>query len=335
MTNTEKWKASGPPIIEAVEKWQAWARECVYSEDEIPRRASAIVERVAAALAEAAADGWEVGKIADFLIEEIIDREGREGMIDFDFAEQVIRLAQDCRERITAIRSTYGLPDPDTPKGDVVNRLIGEGWLREDAEDAADEQIREIIKGDVRGALTDGSPLERALTMALAWQPSEAGQRYLEARKEVFAAVAEALSSRAPQAADDWQLVPKEPTQEMRDAARFHVSFAREQPITFWEAMLAAAPVCVPQSGGEGRRKYRPSKDEIVEDAINSLREDLKQIAPADAPEGDVRGYCQHCDMEYDLHEDAQGFHHIVKGERVACIAALRRALWRGWFNEQ
>lgn len=35
------------------------------------------------------------------LIEEIIDREGREGMTDYDFAEQVIALAQRARETLT------------------------------------------------------------------------------------------------------------------------------------------------------------------------------------------------------------------------------------------
>ncbi len=29
--------------------------------------------------------------------------------------------------------------------------------------------------------------------------------------------------------------------------------------------------------------------------------------------------YCAHCAMEHQLHEDAQGFHHVIKGERVSC----------------
>lgn len=32
--------------------------------------------------------------------------------------------------------------------------------------------------------------------------------------------------------------------------------------------------------------------------------------------------YCHYCDMEFELHEDAQGFHHVVKGERAACTSA-------------
>jgi len=41
-----------------------------------------------------------------FLIEEIIDREGREGMTDFDFAEQVIALARQQRERLDLEQSS-------------------------------------------------------------------------------------------------------------------------------------------------------------------------------------------------------------------------------------
>jgi hypothetical protein len=29
--------------------------------------------------------------------------------------------------------------------------------------------------------------------------------------------------------------------------------------------------------------------------------------------------FCALCDLEHALHEDAQGFHHVIKGERVAC----------------
>lgn len=32
--------------------------------------------------------------------------------------------------------------------------------------------------------------------------------------------------------------------------------------------------------------------------------------------------YCELCDKEHQLHEDAHGFHHVVKGERVACASA-------------
>lgn len=38
----------------------------------------------------------------DFLIEEIIDREGREGITDYDFAEQVIALAYRTKEQLLA-----------------------------------------------------------------------------------------------------------------------------------------------------------------------------------------------------------------------------------------
>ena len=31
--------------------------------------------------------------------------------------------------------------------------------------------------------------------------------------------------------------------------------------------------------------------------------------------------YCAHCDHEHQLHEDAQGFHHVIRGERVACCS--------------
>ena len=29
--------------------------------------------------------------------------------------------------------------------------------------------------------------------------------------------------------------------------------------------------------------------------------------------------YCTLCDLEHQLYEDAQGFHHVIKGERVSC----------------
>jgi hypothetical protein len=42
---------------------------------------------------------------------------------------------------------------------------------------------------------------------------------------------------------------------------------------------------------------------------------------------GDVRKsyYCEFCDKEHMLHEDALGFHHIIKGERVACSSAYSK----------
>lgn len=39
---------------------------------------------------------------------------------------------------------------------------------------------------------------------------------------------------------------------------------------------------------------------------------------PDQAPQKDT-SYCALCDLEHKLHEDAQGFHHVIKGERVAC----------------
>jgi hypothetical protein len=31
--------------------------------------------------------------------------------------------------------------------------------------------------------------------------------------------------------------------------------------------------------------------------------------------------YCAHCDHEHQLHEDARGFHHVIRGERVPCCS--------------
>lgn len=40
----------------------------------------------------------------NFMIDEIIDREGREGMTDYEFAEEVIALAQDQRAALNQRR---------------------------------------------------------------------------------------------------------------------------------------------------------------------------------------------------------------------------------------
>lgn len=47
------------------------------------------------------------GKL-NFLIEEIIDREGREGLTDHEFAEQVIALAQRAREELAKTSQDCG-----------------------------------------------------------------------------------------------------------------------------------------------------------------------------------------------------------------------------------
>ena len=55
-----------------------------------------------ATVRDVAAELYEAVAAAEFLIEEITDLEGREGVTDYDFAEQVIALAHSKRDEIRA-----------------------------------------------------------------------------------------------------------------------------------------------------------------------------------------------------------------------------------------
>jgi hypothetical protein len=39
--------------------------------------------------------------------------------------------------------------------------------------------------------------------------------------------------------------------------------------------------------------------------------------------------YCPFCDLEHELHEDAQGFHHVIKGERIDCVGRVKPHAFR------
>lgn len=80
-------------------------------------------------------------------------------------------------------------------------------------------------------------------------------------------------------------------------------------------------------------RPAQPTREEIAKALALTFHGDLGEwqgfLSKADAftsaLSGDVSkpSYCALCDLEHQLHEDAQGFHHVIKGERVACSSAL------------
>lgn len=41
----------------------------------------------------------------------------------------------------------------------------------------------------------------------------------------------------------------------------------------------------------------------------------------AEKIDGGAPTYCAHCEHEHQLHEDARGFHHVIRGERVPCCS--------------
>lgn len=42
----------------------------------------------------------------------------------------------------------------------------------------------------------------------------------------------------------------------------------------------------------------------------------IKHLYPDEFPDP---SHCTCCDLDIELHEDEQGFHHVVKGKRIAC----------------
>jgi len=82
---------------------------------------------------------------------------------------------------------------------------------------------------------------------------------------------------------------------------------------------------------GDARRWGRSKREREQADAIMTL---LAAQPPAAPVEVSYASYCPYCDLEHELHEDAQGFHHIVKGERVECCGGLPPAAPVAWSNE-
>lgn len=57
----------------------------------------------------------------------------------------------------------------------------------------------------------------------------------------------------------------------------------------------------------------------IFQEMLHDIDEELSSVSSTPRQTVSEASFCALCDLEYQLHEDAQGFHHVVKGERAAC----------------
>ena len=67
---------------------------------------------------------------------------------------------------------------------------------------------------------------------------------------------------------------------------------------------------------------YYPGHQMVPQINFNSLArivDKYRYYGIGPLPSTEPSSFCEHCDLEHRLHEDAQGFHHVIKGERVPC----------------
>lgn len=102
---------------------------------------------------------------------------------------------------------------------------------------------------------------------------------------------------------------------EAHEANLANIAFAKDQVAQLASARKAAIEECAKYLERGGFR-YSQGFDIIARIRELAETDDFSQVSKP--------SYCALCDLEHKLHEDAQGFHHVVKGERVACSSALR-----------
>src|SRR6185503_20141742 len=104
--------------------------------------------------------------------------------------------------------------------------------------------------------------------------------------------------------------VAQQPTVALRETIKEGVRLIN---VAFGELAAGASRYCPRHE----RDKFEANFYAPAREWLNAANAALAAQAPAAPVEVSDASYCPYCDLEHELHEDAQGFHHIVKGERV------------------